>query len=448
MPKWSFRLIKTLKRLLFVLRSGVFTHADYAQRYLNSRDMYHFAFIHYLLVGEKRGNLPNPFFDPQYFKQKSGSCRLSDYLCDEAFWKYSPSPAFDTLWYASQNCGWQATARHPFIHFWAQGFDDGRNPSKEFDIAFFKKAVMRDRPDKKAFCFELFTAITPNFPWNSTQLKARRDVFYSKIVLDVLRCPKQVKSRFLVFVQVSGDSKVPFLNVARSFDVALNYYDGSNLPDNLVASEADYVIRQVGTKTTAIKSILEVRPEIFLSYEAVLFLDDDVSISTPDVEKLFNTMSTYGLDLAQASLSRESRCYFDVLKQPNPGTSLIPLTAVEIMMPVISSRALSECGWVFQEGMSGWGIDLLLSAKVRERFGNTIALVGDAVARHEQETDTVDGPFYRFLRTRGIDATIEMGDIAIRFDIDDTQKAIAIHHEPLRRSVDAVQTVAVRASKK
>ena len=94
-------------------------------------------------------------------------------------------------------------------------------------------------------------------------------------------------------------------------------------------------------------------------------------------------MVAYGLDLRRGRpLSPNSGCHFDILKQPNAGLALTPLTAVEIMMPVISNRALRECGWVFQEGGQRSGADLLLSAKVRERFGNTIALVGEAVARH------------------------------------------------------------------
>jgi glycosyltransferase involved in cell wall biosynthesis len=399
--------------------------------------MFYFSLLHYLLIGEKRGNLPNPFFDPNYFMQQSGSCHLSDYLCDQKFWRYSPSRFFDTQWYASHNY-WQATATHPFVHFWAHGFDEGRHPSKQFDITFFKKAVMRDRPDKKAFSFELFADGAPDLPWNATDLEERRNRFYSKVVLEVLRQSDRANYPYLVFVQASQSSNMPFLKSAHKFDVAVNYYDRTDI----VPANADYVLRQIGTKTTAIRKILEERPDLFLRYDAVLFLDDDIAISTEDIEKLFTTMTNFGLDLAQASLSPDSGCHFDVLKQPMAGVALTPLTAVEIMMPVISNRALRECGWVFQEGISGWGIDLLLSANVREKFGNTIALVGKAVARHEKVVDTLNGRFYRFLKTHGIDATIEAGDIASRFNIDDTREVISVHPQPLRHSLDDGRTVA------
>ena len=424
-------LIRYLRNILFILRSGVFAHSDYAHAYLKSRKRFYLSLLHYALLGEKRGNLPNPFFDPDYFKDQSGSRRLADYLCDEKFSGYSPSRYFDTQWYAAQNPDWRAIAPHPFVHFWAKGFDKGRNPSEALDMNFFKQAVMRDRRDKKAFCFELLADKRTDLPLNAAQLKERRERFYKRVELDVLRQAERARSPFLVFVQAGRSSGAPPIEWPRNFDLLINYYE---LPD-CVSPGADYVFRQIGTKVTAIRKILETRPDILLRYEAILFLDDDIHISPSDIDRLFGTVTAVGLDLAQASLSPNSCCHFEILKQPGAGRGLTPLTAVEIMMPVISSRALREFGWVFDEGISGWGVDLLLSAKVREKFGNTIALVGEAVGRHEHQVDTLNGRYYKFLKAHGIDATIEAGDIATKFKIDDTKKMISVHPEPLRGGV-------------
>ena len=152
-----------------------------------------------------------------------------------------------------------------------------------------------------------------------------------------------------------GRSSVPCIKKPRNFDVLINYYENPEV----ISPNADYVIRQTGTKTTAIRKILEERADIFLRYKAVLFLDDDIYISSSDIEKLFETMVAYGLDLcSKLSLSPNSGCHFDILKRPNAGLALTPLTAVEIMMPVISNRALRECGWVFQEGGQRMGASI------------------------------------------------------------------------------------------
>src|ERR1700730_6620906 len=418
-------MISHFLKSYFAIKHGrIFLREMYAEHYLKTK-IHRFAILHYILVGEKRGYLPNPFFDPLYFKRESRGFTLADFLSIRKLWVCSPSSRFDSKWYISQNP--QITDLNPLVHFWTLGMDQGRDPSPIFDMRFFDRAVCRDRPDHRTWAFKLFAAGDTDVPWNSQQLRERQDLFYSKIVLEVMKEPKRAKNPFLVFVQANQSYDALFLKQRRNFDVLINYYDSADT----ISPYADYVLHQRGTKTTAIRKVLEQRPDILLGYKAVLFLDNDVSISITGIESLFETIDTCQLYLVQAALSPESECYFDILKQPNAGDALTPLSAVEIMMPVISARALRKCGWVFQEGISGWAIDLLLSAKVRENFGNTIALAGNVVARHEQEVDTVNGSFYSFLNRHGIDASIEARDIASRFDLDDSRRAISIHPEPL-----------------
>src|ERR1700730_4126676 len=413
-----------LRSYFCIKHSRIFMHEMYSENYLKKK-RHKLAILHYILIGEKRGYLRNPFFDPLYFKRESRGFGLADFLCNRKLWVYSPSPRFDSKWYISQNH--QITDLNPLVHFWTLGMDQGRAPSPIIDLRFVDRAVCRDRPDHRVWAVKLFAAGATDVPWNSQQLRERQDLFYSKIVLEVLREPNAAKNPFLVFVQANRSFDAPFVRHCRNFDVLVNYYDCVET----ISPSADYVLHQKGTKTTAIRKVLEQRPDILFRYKAILFLDDDISISITSIESLFETIDTCELDLVQASLSPESKCHFDILKQPNAGGALTPLTAVEIMMPVISARALHKCGWVFQEGISGWAIDLLLSAKVRESFGNTIALAGSVVACHEREVDTVNGAFYNFLKSHGIDATIEAGDIASRFDLDDSRGAISIHPEPL-----------------
>ena len=59
----------------------------------------------------------------------------------------------------------------------------------------------------------------------------------------------------------------------RDYDVLLNCYQAADADPR-----ADAVVFQAGTKTTAIRRLLDERPDLLLRYEAVLFLDDDVEI--------------------------------------------------------------------------------------------------------------------------------------------------------------------------
>ena len=417
-----------------ILRSGLFMHLAYANRYLGARYHLPLALGHYLLVGEARGNRPHPFYDPAFAKGQ-GIASLAAYLRQRALWRLPPSALFDPAHYGAGLGSPTSPGGNPLVDFARRGFVADRDPSAGFDTAFFKRVVAFYRPDKVEFAFELIA--DPARPVTGTEAayQARADAFFAGIDLAVLRRPARPR-RYLLFIQGGRAFANPYKDRARSFDVLLNDYTGSPDPAR-DDQDADYdatfdaVAVQRGTKTTAIRKLLADAPDLLLGYDHVLFLDDDVRLSAADVERLFATVAAHGLDLAQASLTAASACAFAVLKQPEAGVGLTPLTSVEIMMPVVSRRALRACGWVFGEGISGWAVDFLLGAAVRARFGNTVALVGDVVAAHERPIDTTDGAFYRFLRAHGIEATTEAGRIAVRHGVEVSANAIRRHPEPL-----------------
>ena len=415
-----------------ILRSGVFMHSAYADRYLGARYHLPLALGHYLVVGEARGNRPHPFYDPAFAKGQ-GIAGLAAYLRRRALWRSRPCALFDPAHYgASARTGVEG---NPLVDFARRGFAADRDPSAGFDTAFFKRVVAFYRPDKAEFAFELLADPARAVTGTEAAYEARADAFFAGIDFALLRRPAKPR-RFLLFIQGGRAFANPYKDPARSFDVLLNDYTASPDParddqDADFDAAFDAVAVQRGTKTTAIRKLLADAPDLLLHYDHVLFLDDDVRLSAAAVERLFATVAARGLDLAQASLTAASACAFAVLKQPDAGADLTPLTSVEIMMPVLSRRALHDCGWVFGEGISGWAVDFLLGAAVRARFGNTVALVGDVVAAHERPIDTMDGAFYRFLRAHGIEATTEAGRIAVRHGIEVSANAIRRHPEPL-----------------
>lgn len=408
-----------LRDYLLILRSGVFMHSAYANRYLGTRKALLFALIHYLRSGEGRGHRPNPFYDPVFVRERTGGRGLAAYLRDERLWPVGPCPQMDPVWYRAHGMEAADARLSPFVHFWRRGFARAIRPSAAFDLTFFKTVVAFYRPDKREFAFECFASPGIVVPDDEVAFRQRQEAFTASLTMQIARRLARPRSRYLVFVQASVDFVNPY-RTDKTFDVMINYYDGAARHDGA----ADYIVLQHGTKTTAIRKLLAEARDIMLAYDAVLFLDDDIEIATADIDRLFAIVAERRLDLAQASLTADSSCAFEIVKQPQAGSGVRGLTAVEIMMPVVSRRALETCGFAFAEGVSGWAVDFLLSAEVRRRYGDRIALVGDVVAAHRREVDLLDGAFYLFLRGHGIEATTEAGRIAARFGIEVSNQAI------------------------
>jgi hypothetical protein len=420
------KLIRLLRDYSALARSGLFMHSAYNRYYfkglfLKSGYLFWLSLPHYLLRGEQRGYRPNPFFDPNFFEQQAKTRRLADYLGDPALWKFPTSDYFDADWYAKTHSGPPSATENPLTHFWRSGFDTGLSPSPRLDITFFKAAIARSETwDKKRYAFDHFCNANPQAPLNAAELEAHQDRFRASIKLQTLKFAAATDKKFLVFVQAGRDFIPRFASPAAPFDILLNFYDAAGETD-----AAQYAFQQRGTKTTAIHKLRDTYPELFERYAATLFLDDDVEISASDICALFRAQEQYQLDLLQASLSADSSCYFPPLKQPLVGAGLHYLSGVEIMMPVISRRALRDCGWVFGESISGWGADILLSAEVRRRYGNSIGILGDAIAVHKRPTRTDINPLYKLLAAHNISATAEAGRIALKYRLDDRQTWIS-----------------------
>ncbi len=390
-----------------ILRSGVFMHSAYAARYLGSRLWLLVALLHFLWRGEAAGHLANPFIDPELRDPAGRRIGLAAF-CRDA--RSAPASAlFDPAWYGARHLPKHAPD-HPFLHFWSKGFDEDLDPAPGFDLGFFKSVVAFYRPDKREFAFERMANGGADFPRSEAELIARQDAFVSDVAMSVLRRHPSGR-RFLVYVQAAHDYHHPFDAPDRGFDVLLNIYDGA-APLDLERSEI--VVAQNGTKTTAIRKLLAQDPELLTRYEAVLFLDDDIELGGAEIERLFAAFDSQGLDLAQPALTKASACAYAALKQPAAGAGVRPVSMVEIMMPLVSRRALRECGAAFSGSISGWGVDALLAKLVRERFGETIALIADVVAVHARDVDVEGGAFYRYLRRYGLEPAHEIALIATR----------------------------------
>jgi hypothetical protein len=415
--------------LLSALARRAFWPGAYARRRLGTERAQGLATAHYALVGERRGYRPNAFFDPGFYREAAGldagaSALLAHYLARPD--APAPSPEFDPAWYASQAPGWRATHPHPFLHFLEVGLAQGLRPRADIDMAFVRDVVRGRGWPLEDEALRVFdpkprdSDLKP--PLCRKELKARQDRFYADTTMRVAKEPGGPGQRRLVFVQCGSGFRAPWLGKPRGYDVLLDVYDGSE-PD----PRADAIVLQAGTKTTAIRRLLESRPDLLLRYDSVLFLDDDVEIAADGVDALFDAAEREGLDLAQPALTPDSGTAWDFLKKPQAPEGILRVSTIEIMAPLLSRRALERVGWVFSESVSGWGADLLLGPAVRAAFGpESVGVVGSVVMRHTRPVDTAGGAFYRYLRRYGLDPAHEANRVVADFGVERHLRLLAV----------------------
>src|ERR1700733_10012286 len=397
----------------------------YARRRLFSHLAAPFAPLHYALIGERRGYRPDAFFDPSWFRphaniaQDASRGLLEAYLAHPEPDAPSPSAEFEHGWYVSQNPDWSQSYPHPFLHFLERGLRAGRRPRPDIDVEFVRDITRSVKPRSlEEASFRVFDRTLSEGemgpPLTRQELRARQDRFYAAGQLRIEREAPHPEHDVLVFVQCGRGFDAAYLEEPRAHDVLLNYYHESD-----VHPKADIAVVQAGTKTTAIRRLLELRPDLLLRYQAVLVLDDDVEIDAEGIEALFRAMTAEKLDLAQPALTADSATAYAFLKKPSANAGVTRGSSVEIMAPALTRRALEYAGWAFAESVSGWGSDLLLGPAVRAACGPmSVGVIGSVAVRHPAPVDLSAGAFYAFLRRYGVDPGHEANRIAVDFGVE------------------------------
>jgi len=404
------------------LARRAFWSREYARRRIGTERAQALAPVHYALAGERLGYRPNGFFDPTFFRKAAGTAArsglLDRYLARAEPDAPAPSAEFDHAWYAAQNPDWRRTHPHPFLHFLEVGLRAGRRPRADIDVFFVRDVIRGKGRSVEEASLRVFDPkprdgdMRP--PLSREELRARQDRFYADAWMHIEKEPPQAGRNRLVFVQCGRGFDAPFLREPRTFDVLVNLYE-----EGEASPSADGVVVQPGTKTTAIRRVLEARPDLILRYEAALFLDDDVEVSADGIDALFAAAERDGLDLAQPALTSDSESAWPYLKQPHAGAGVLRVSSVEIMAPLMSRRALAKAGWAFSESVSGWGTDLLLGPAARGAFGpHSVGVVGLVAVRHARKVDMRGGAFYANLRRYGIDPAHEANRVAADFGVE------------------------------
>lgn len=101
------------------------------------------ALLHYVLVGDRLGLRPHPWFDAKFFRRNYGigqSTRtaLGTFLRE---WRAMPigHPLFDADWYRATNTDVLLADVNPLVHFVQYGIAEGRQPNTFFEPSWYLK---------------------------------------------------------------------------------------------------------------------------------------------------------------------------------------------------------------------------------------------------------------------------------------------------------------------
>lgn len=174
----------------------------------------------------------------------------------------------------------------------------------------------------------------------------------------------------------------------RSFDLFISYYGAQ--PDQHRA-DADFYEMRRGPKWPCIGELLAAHPQLLDRYDAFWFPDDDLSVDTATIDRMFALFRGFGLALAQPALTPQSYHGHPMVLQ-RPGYALRYARFVEVMAPIFDRAALKACAGTFTESASGWGLDWVWPALATAGRERAMAILDATPVWH---TRPLGGELYR-----------------------------------------------------
>ena len=162
----------------------------------------------------------------------------------------------------------------------------------------------------------------------------------------------------LVFTSAGDNTQFynHWLGENRNYDVWCVYYGKNDENYNMYEKVVDKIWKRKGSKFQNFHYIYTNYKDLLDKYDRFFIVDDDIIISTNDINKLFDISIQYDLWICQPSFTKDSKISHDItIHVPN---NIIRYTNfVEVNTSVFSKYAIHKFMEYYDPILIGWGID-------------------------------------------------------------------------------------------
>jgi hypothetical protein len=224
--------------------------------------------------------------------------------------------------------------------------------------------------------------------------------------------------RVLVIVRAGDQSLHPQWLVQpllqkRNWDLHVSYFGDLRRPYRNRASDITLSFEK-GTKAIGTAECLARLGSRIDHYDWFWLPDDDLSADLPTINRFFEIVAQYDLDLAQPALDEGSYVSHEITVR-RPHMRLRYTSFVEVMAACFSRKALDLCAPYFAATATSWGPDLLFP-KLLGYPERGIAVIDESPVVHTRPVGR--GPNMALAAKMGIDPRDELAAFKQRHDVE------------------------------
>lgn len=191
----------------------------------------------------------------------------------------------------------------------------------------------------------------------------------------------------------------------RNWDLHISYFGDLRRPFRNRSADITLSIEK-GTKSAGTVACLDKLANRIDDYDWIWLPDDDLWTDLPNLNRFFEIVAEYDLDLAQPALGAGSFVAHNITIQ-RPHMKLRFTTFVEVMAICFSRKALAICSPFFGATVSSWGVSMLFP-KLLQYPRRGIAVIDETPVIHSRP---VGGPNIALARKLGVNPRQEAADL-------------------------------------
>jgi hypothetical protein len=167
-------------------------------------------------------------------------------------------------------------------------------------------------------------------------------------------------SKYLLFTSAGDNTEFykMWCEKNKNYDVWVVYYGNNDENYNKYSQSVDRIWKNKGSKFQNFYYIYQNHKEDLMKYDRYFIVDDDIIITTDDINKLFDISVKYDLWICQPSITYESKLSHEVVIHQK-GNLLRYTDFVEVNLPVFSQKALLKFLEYYIPELIGYGVDFL-----------------------------------------------------------------------------------------
>lgn len=218
--------------------------------------------------------------------------------------------------------------------------------------------------------------------------------------------PVNLVAEIIYFIRAGAAKPISFDTIysQNKGSIVLSLYDAPNwqVPDECIV---------IGGGLSKYHAFSQIRK--FLDFSYVFLLDADIELPNFVEQAFLSKIAHKSFNCMQLSLSDKSYTAYPFLMKRGE-LDFRRVNFIEVMAPIFSRHGIDIVLHTFPMSISTWGLDFAWSKLFQ---GNGMHVMDSQSMTHVGKPDLVDGPFYKYLSTLGVDPLIEMQRLMAHFGL-------------------------------